>query len=132
MTKKQFTRPTTEFTVTSLAWLRDSVARHVAAGFEIVPDNIVRRRLHQLVEFLQNNAMLTSTMVSTQSDLRDDFSLKNSDLTDQGYYFLQRYIDKWYDRLHKDKGDDHEMRFLVKWYTQFLSERKANSAQHCV
>lgn len=116
---KKYLRTDKEFVVESIAGLKDIVQRHTVAGFEHIPDSIIYRRFFQLLRFLQDN-MLTAHNHRDSSELTDQTNLKNSDLNDKGFYFLQYALPKWEDRLYKDQGEEKEWKFLVKWYETFL------------
>lgn len=56
----------------------------------------------------------------------------NFDLNDEGYLFIQRYLDKWHGRLYKDKGAEAEWGFLERWHARFVAERLTASSAKVV
>lgn len=118
MTKK-YTRTDKDFIVESIAGLKDVIQKHTIAGFEHIPDSIVYRRFFQLIKFLQDNNLTVRTLHIDQSDLNDQTELRNSDLNDKGFYFLQYALSKWEARFYKDQGEEKEGNFLEKWYKTF-------------
>lgn len=116
---KRYPRTERDFTVESIKVLKDVIHTHTVAGFEHVPDSIVYRRFFQLITFLQKNNLTNHILIHEQSELNDSSALRNSDLNDKGFYFLQYALGKWVDRFHKDQGDEKELRFIEKWYKSF-------------
>src|SRR5207302_1175059 len=115
----KMTRPEEDFWAIDLKSDLDVVSRHTKAGFDPIPDEIVRLRLFILLDFLGQKKLLKSRMVKTVADVKPETALWNRHLTDDGYYFLQKYIDKWYQRMHKHTNADKERGFLAKWYQKF-------------
>jgi hypothetical protein len=113
-------RPTNDFTVTSLAWERDFEQRHQRAGFEPIPDEVLVRRFWQFLRFIQQHGLTSRVVAHSAAELSADTALLNSDLTDEGFYFIQRFHGRWLNRVHKDSGETKEDAFLTKWYDQFL------------
>lgn len=56
------------------------------------------------------------------NDIDTDTELRNSDLTDFGFRYIQRYFDRWASRMYKDAGAPKEQAFLEKWYLQLAAE----------
>jgi hypothetical protein len=48
-----------------------------------------------LVRFLQDNELSTRVLLADQEDVAPTFLLKRSDLTDEGFIFLQAALHKW-------------------------------------
>ena len=117
---KKHPRPSHEFTVTSLAWEREIEANYRRAGFDPIPDAVLLRRFWQFLRFIQQHGLTTRTLATSTADLSDDTALCNSDLTDEGFYFIQRFHGRWLNRARKDRGEAREAAFLTKWYDQFL------------
>jgi hypothetical protein len=102
------------------------VTRHTAAGFDPIPPNIIRLRLFILCDFLWANKLLTEQLVFNAEEVKPDTSLHNRHLTDDGYYFLQRYLSRWQGRLYKHSSEAKERDFLTKWYQQFRNSKPAS------
>jgi len=118
--RKKHPRPTYEFAITSLAWQRDIEANYQRGGFEPIPDEVIVRRFWQFLCFIQLHGLTTRTVASSPTELSDDTILHNSDLTEEGFYFIQRFHGRWLNRTRKDRGETKEESFLIKWYDQFL------------
>jgi hypothetical protein len=115
-------RPEKDFRVDSVAWSLDSVQRHTAAGFPEIPHEVVVRRFWQYLRFLQSHGLTVRTIVRSQAEVGDATELNNSDLTDEGFRFIQYSHQRWVQRLYKDKGEQKEDGYLEKWYEKFRSE----------
>jgi len=120
--KKHFERPSKDFTVTSSEWQLDIVRNHTNAGFEHIPDSEVMDKFWVLLCFLQEHGMLQSFPAACRQDVDMRTTLKNSDLTDKGYYFLQRNVQRWGGRLYKRQAKDKDRAFLEKWYAEFQAQ----------
>ena len=117
---RRYLRTDKDFVIDSIAVLKDIVNRHTVAGFKDIPDGIIYRRFYQLIKFLQDNRLATRAVCNNQSDVDFKSELKNSDINDKGFYFLQYALPKWEDRLYKDQGEEKEWKYLEKWYQTFL------------
>ena len=116
---KHFERPAKDFWITDLKSDLDIVAAHTRAGFPEVPAEVVRRRLFLLLDFLWSKDLLTHRLASSPQDVVPGLGLRNRDLTEEGYYFLQRYLPRWQGRLYKHTTEAKERAFLDKWYGTF-------------
>jgi hypothetical protein len=121
---KKHLRPEKDFTVTSLASERDIERRHREAGFPGVPDEIIVRRFWQFLRFIQHRGLTVRTVASSLADVSDNTTLRNSDLTDEGFYFIQRFHGRWLNRTRKDCGEPKEDAYLTRWYDQFLLQHE--------
>ena len=121
---KKHPRPAKEFAVTSLAWERDIGRRQRDAGFAAIPDEIMVPRFWQLLRFLQQRGLTAHTIASSLADVSEGTVLRNSDLTDKGFHFIQRFHGRWLNRTRKDCGEAQEDAFLTKWYDQFLLQHE--------
>ena len=116
---KHHPRPAHDFTVDSFVWILDRERRISAAGFPPVPREILARRFWQFIRFLQQHGMTSRVVVSSIDEISEQTVLRNSDLTDAGFYFIQRFFGRWADRTRKDRGEQKEEAFLEKWYESF-------------
>jgi hypothetical protein len=115
-------RPPHDFRITVLAWQIDSEKNHGSAGFPRIPEEILRRRFFQFLSFLQSKGMTVRTVAATIDQVNHETELRNSDLNESGYKFVQRYSDRWIGRMYKDKSEEKEQAFLEKWYGQLTTE----------
>lgn len=122
MGKKWPPRPAHDFKITSVQWHIEIEANHRRAGFSEVGYDVIQRRFWQLLDFLARHGYLIRSGPASLDDVDSGTVLLNSDLNDDGYAFVQRYVGKWTDRLYKDKGAEAEWKFLEKWHARFLSE----------
>jgi len=119
----KFLRPTDDFWVSDLKSDLDIVRRHTSAGFEPIPRDVVRLRLFILYDFLWANGLLTERLAARPEDVRSATELHNCHLTDDGYYFLQKYLPRWQGRLYKHTTEAKEREFLARWYKQFVASK---------
>src|SRR5436853_5614809 len=112
-------RPEKDFTVCSIAWDLDIVQRHTNAGFDHIPDSIVCRRFFQFLDFIQRHGFTVRTVAASLADISPSTALRNSDLTDDGFRFIQHAQPRWAGRLYKDRGEQKELQFLTKWFQTF-------------
>ena len=119
---KRHPRTQADFVVDSIAGLKNVISRHTIAGFDDVPESIIFRRFYQLCKFLQDNNLTNKIVYNDLSEVNLKSDLKNSDLNDKGFYFLQYALGKWEDRFHKDQGEDKEWKFFEKWYKVFIGK----------
>lgn len=118
-------RPEKDFTVCSIAWDLDIVQRHTKAGFEHIPDSLVYRRFFQFLDFIQRHGFTVRTVAVSLGDVSLSTALRNSDLTDEGFRFIQHARPRWAGRLYKDLGEQKELQFLTKWLHAFEASQAA-------
>ena len=116
---KPHPRPAHDFTVTSFAWDLEREQIHHRAGFPEVPPKVLARRFWQFLRFIQEHGFTTRVVARSLDDISEQTLLRNRDLTDAGFYFIQRFHGRWVSRTHKDKGEKKEEAFLEKWYENF-------------
>lgn len=63
--------------------------------------------------------MTTRPIAKSIEELSNDAQMRNSDLNDDGFYFVQRFHGRWLNRTRKDLGPEKEEAFLSKWWAQF-------------
>jgi hypothetical protein len=122
MGKKWPPRPTKDFRIVSVQYIVEIEANHRRAGFSEIGYEVIQRRFWQLLSFLDRQGYKVGQHQTSVEDVGPSSDLMNFDLNDEGYLFLQRYLDKWHDRLYKDKGAEAEWKFLEKWHSQFVGE----------
>lgn len=98
-------RPVDDFRLTCFAWQLEAEENYRQAGFQQIPREVLVRRFWQHIRFLQNNGMTKRVIARGPGDIAPDTTLRNSDLTEEGYLFEQRYGDRWVARMHKDGGE---------------------------
>jgi hypothetical protein len=121
----KFARPAKDFWVTDLKSDLGIVAAHTEAGFDPISDAVVRLRLFILYDFLWSKGLLTERLVEDPDEVRPDTALWNRHLTDEGYYFLQKYLPCWQGRLYKHTSEDKERSYLQRWHAQFAEAQSA-------
>lgn len=115
MARKYPPRPQKDFTITCFAWELENEANHSRAGFPSVPRDVLVRRSWQFLDFLQRQGFTLHEIVRNRGDVTSETALRNSDLTDEGYSFAQRYSDLWVAGMHKDTGEEKEAAVLARW-----------------
>lgn len=118
-------RPTDDFRLTCFAWQLENEANHRRAGFPEIPRDVLVRRFWQHLRFLQNNGLTTRIIAKGPEEISSDTALSNSDLTDEGYLFEQRYGDRWVGRMYKDGGEAKEEKFLSKWFAELTTSPRS-------
>jgi hypothetical protein len=124
--KKPHPRPQKDGRVTSLAWEIDIEKRFADAGFDPVPREVLVRRYFQFLSFLQRQGMTSRIVCARIEDVDENSEWRNSDLTDEGFYFIQQFHGRWLNRTRKDRGEGKEESFLQKWLAEFRSKREPN------
>jgi len=119
-------RPENDFRVDCVAWSLDIVRRHTDAGFPDCHSHVVVRRFWQYLRFLQSHSLTVRMIASSQAEVDEATELKNSDLTDEGFRFVQYSHSRWVQRLYKDTGEEKEDGYLKKWYEKFQSQNMAD------
>ena len=112
-------RPEKDFTVCAVAWDIDIIQRHTRAGFDHVPDSVVYRRFFQFPDFIQRHGFAVQTIASSLDEVTQVTALRNSDLTEEGFRFIQHAEPRWCNRLHKDTDADKEPAFLDRWLRKY-------------
>lgn len=116
---KHHPRPAHDFTVTSVAWDIENEQTYRRAGFAEVSRDVLVRRFWQFLRFIQQRGLTSRVVARSLDDISEQTVLRNSDLTDTGFYFIQKYHGRWVDRTHKDRGEQKEEAFLKKWHETF-------------
>lgn len=119
MKKKLPPRPAKDFTVCRITWDLEAVQNHTHAGFQHIPDDTVYRRFFQFLDFIQRHSFTVRTIAETLSGVTTTTSLRNSDLTDDGFRFIQYAQPRWSKRLYKDTGAEKEWAFLERWFRNY-------------
>lgn len=123
-------RPGEDFRVDSMSMQLDLAASHEKAGFPAIPAETMRRRYWQYLNFLQRHKFTIRIVAANAEDVSENPELRNSDLTDEGFRFVQYSHDKWLDRTYKDQGEAKEETMLQRWLAKFAELRSPNNAMH--
>lgn len=121
-------RPEKDFRVDSLSLLLEIVRKQERSGLPAIPREVMIRRYWQYIDFLQRHGFAVRKVASSLASIDDTAELRNSDLTDEGFRFVQYSHDKWLDRTYKDGGEEKEGRMLESWLKTFTALRKPNNA----
>ena len=82
----------------------DQVSWHTAtAGNPETREHIIQR-FYAIAAFLQKHGLTVRTLVSEPKDIRDDFAISSSDLTERGLAMMRACYDKWLQKV--DEGLD--------------------------
>ena len=63
-------------------------------------------RISTLVNFLQMNSLVSRTMLENVKEIPEDFRIRRSDLTEEGYAFTKAALDKWLRSQDRGKPPD--------------------------
>ena len=120
----KYQRPARDFWVTDFKSDLEIVRKYTVAGFDPVPSEIVQLRLFILYDFLWSNGLLTEQLATMAEDIKLGTALHKRHLTDDGFYFLQKYLPRWQARLYKHTTKAKERGFLVKWHEQYVASKR--------
>ncbi len=102
-------------------WSLEIELNHRRAGFAEVPRDVLARRFWQFLRFIQQRGLTGRVVARGVDGISEHTVLRNSDLTDAGFYFSQKYHGRWLSRTYTDRGEQKEEAFLEKWYETFLT-----------
>lgn len=91
---------------------------------------VMLRRYWQYISFLQRNGFTKRIVAGSVNDISEASELKNSDLTDEGFRFVQYSHDRWLDRTYKDQGEAREEKMLQGWLAKFTAIRSPKKLLH--
>jgi hypothetical protein len=128
MKKLQHPRSEKDFTIHSLTWDRDVVAKFARAGFDVPTDEQVVERFWRYLDFLQSRGLTSHIVAAKKEDVCSDTTLRNSDVTDAGFRFIQSIEKKWCSRILKFDDPAMHSVFLEKWFTSFQREQPVRKA----
>ena len=99
------------FTIDKVSW-HSTVEGNTESRDQII------LRFFSLIQFLQNNALLKSTLINNIEQIDDDTAISSSDLTDLGLSVIKDSYDKWLRKV--DKGmSPTDTRILEKSLAKF-------------
>ena len=84
-----------DFTITNFGRQLKGRQAHVDAGFDCLSESAMRSRFWQYLVFLKDCGFLVEEVVADESQIKGETSLKRSDLTDDGFSFIQKLQDNW-------------------------------------
>jgi hypothetical protein len=122
MKKSRHPRSKNDFTIHSLAWDRDIVANYSRAGFTVPADVLICDRFWRYLDFLQSHGLTSRIVAGKKEDVVSGTALRNFDLTDTGFRFIQSIEQKWCGRLMKGDEPTKVTQFLEKWFMKFQKE----------
>src|SRR5688500_12704371 len=73
--------------------------------------------IRTIVEFLQSKDLLQHALLNGQDELDPSFCFRRSDLTDEGFIFIQKYYDKWLES-HDHGHEITDTSNLERWLKQ--------------
>lgn len=117
-------RPSKDFVLCSVAGDRAIADKFTRAGFAALTDDHIRNRLWVYLEFLQTHGFTTRVIVPRKEEVSADTALRNSDLTDAGFLFLQKIQGKWDGRLFSGSNPAKEKSLLKKWFAKHADGRR--------
>jgi hypothetical protein len=120
---EHFQRPDKDFTCQYVKWTIDIAKNHTNAGFAEVPRAAIIQHHWVLLDFLQSNQLTKHVVSPSLESITDETKLTNFDLTEDGYYFLQNYLQKHSGRLYKRDSLEKSRSFLEKWFVDFKKKK---------
>ena len=112
-------RPAAPIKIGVVQWNLDNVARHVRAGFALVQDDLVRTHYWRYLQFLQQHGYTTRSLVGELSGIGPQTTLWSTDLTLDGYRFVQYSHDRWIGRLMNYTDCVKENAYLERLHRAF-------------
>lgn len=88
---------TKEFTIDKVAWHTQRLGN--TEGRDRILD-----RFYAIVDFLQRNRLTVIELLASRSEISDDFSIRSSDLTEEGLELMRAVYDRWLRSV--DRGAD--------------------------
>jgi hypothetical protein len=113
-------RPSKPLKISSLQSSLDFVANHTRAGFPPIPDELVRTHYFRFLDFLQSHGYTSKQIVKDISNLTPSTTLWSTDLTSEGWRFVQYAHDRWMGRTYKYSDTPIENAYLDRWHDKFL------------
>jgi hypothetical protein len=86
----------------------DKVSWHTRVEGNPESPEDVKKRFRVLVRFLQENRLTVRQLLSDEDEVRSDFGIRTSDLTNEGCQVMKASYDKWLKQVtnrRKDSGD---------------------------
>jgi hypothetical protein len=82
----------------------DQVSWHTSTPGNTESREQIIQRFFSVVTFLQANGLLCRVLAKTVSDINENFAIRSTDLTDEGFAVMQAAYDKWLQKI--DGGMD--------------------------
>ena len=76
-----------------------------------------------LIDFFQNSCLTTKTLLESGLEVPDDFEIMKSDLTEEGYELVQKYLDKWSNAINSGKIGVTDTSVLEKGLKKIRNEK---------
>lgn len=98
---------TKDFTIDKMSWhikIKDNPE---------TPENIIKR-FKIIVSFLQRNDLVTHVLLKPNEEPSDDFSIRSSDLTEEGLEVMKKGYDKWLKKVVNKRKDLNDLGILEK------------------
>ena len=86
----------TDFTIDALSW-------HTSLDPDPAFQKRVRERFKAVVSFLERNGLTKSQLLPPGADIKDNFELNSSDLTDEGLELMKKAYRRWQKSQDKSK-----------------------------
>jgi hypothetical protein len=74
----------------------------------------VRQRFRIIADFLQENGLVTRTLLRPGEEPGNEFEIHTSDLTDEGLEVMHKGYDEWCGRVVDRRKDLTDLRILVE------------------
>ena len=77
------------------AFVIDQVSWHTSTPGNTETRNNIVQRFYIIINYLQDNDLVTHTMLNVRDDITDEFAIRSDDLTDEGLALMREAYDKW-------------------------------------
>lgn len=122
MNQRPSPRPTQDFIIHSFARSCDILRRFADARCDVPPEGQVRTRFWIYLDFLQSHGFTTRVIAAHEAAVDASTVLRNSDVTDTGFRFIQAIEKKWSGGLGKSRDPAKDRALLARWLASFQSE----------
>jgi hypothetical protein len=121
-------RPEKAFRIGAVSWNLENVARHVKVGFAAISDDLVRVHYYRYWQFLESQGYLLKEVPVEPQGWGGE--LWSTDLSLEGYRFVQYSHDRWIGRILKFKDAPSDLAYLDKWHEKFTALPTGTFAEH--
>jgi len=89
-----------DFTIDKVSWHTKVVGNPESIEF-------THKRFKIIIDFLQNNNLVTQTILTENEAVNDDTCIKSNDLTEKGLLLMKKCYDNWLKSIDNGKPIDN-------------------------
>lgn len=97
-----------DFTIDKASWHTQRIRNY---DFD---NNRVYAYFNVIFKFLDDNNLSTKQLLNLNTLINDDTTLKRSDLTDEGFEFIKKGLDRWVDNIFDKGKPPSDVKYLEK------------------